>query len=338
MRKMLIVGDVHWSTYSSILKSRGSKCSTRLERLIASINWCEQLALDKGCESILYLGDFFDKPELVGEEITMLNAIQWNPLKHYFIVGNHESDVASLEYNSTEALRKNGFEIIAKPTIIDNMVLLPYITEDSRLPLKDYLQNTNKPIVFSHNDIKGIRYGKYESKTGFGIKEIEDLTSLYINGHLHNGAWVTEKILNLGILSGLNFGEDAFTYAHNVMVLDIDDLSYELIENPHAINFYKIEIDKQEDIDLIKGIKNHAVLSIKCNNIFKDEVKQMLDNSPKVLTYKLIIYVESDSSDTSNESNVELGGLDYIEKFKEFIIDNIGSDAIVMEELEEVCK
>ena len=64
----------------------------------------------------------------------------------------------------------------------------------------------------------------------------------------------------------------------------------------------------------------------------------MLDNNPKVLTYKLIVYVESTSSDSSNENKVELGGLDYIERFKEFIIDNIGSDAIVMEELEEVCK
>ena len=337
MGKILIVGDVHWSTYSSILRTRGIKCSTRLERLIASINWCEQLALDKGCESVLYLGDFFDKPDLFGEEITMLNSINWNSLKHYFIVGNHESDVASLEYNSTEALRKNNFEIITKPTIIDNMVLLPYITEDSRLPLKEYLKGTSKPIVFSHNDIKGIRYGKYESKTGFELNEIEDLTSLYINGHLHNGAWVTKKVLNLGILCGQNFGEDAFIYNHNVMVLDNNDLSYELIENPNAINFYKIEINKEEDINCIKNIKNYAVISIKCANNLKDKVKEMLDKDSRVLLYKLIIFVEASEVEASDNS-VELKGLDYIDRFKEFIIDNMGNDVIVMEELEEVCK
>lgn len=337
MKKILIVGDVHWSTYSSILRTRGLKCSIRLERLISSLNWCEQLAIEKGCDSVLYLGDFFDKPELYGEEITMLNSIKWNSLPHYFIVGNHESDVASLEYNSTEVLRKNNFEIINKPTIMDNIVILPYITEDARLPLKDYLQGTNKPIVFSHNDLKGIRYGKYESKTGFELSEIEDLTSLYINGHLHNGAWVTKKILNLGVLCGQNFGEDAFNYEHQVMVLDVDTLSYELIENPHAINFYKIEINTREDFNCIKNIKNYAVISIKCANSLKEEVKEILDKDPRILTYKLVIYIDS-KDETTSETQVELKGLDYIDRFKEFIVDNMGNDEIVMEELEEVCK
>ena len=338
--KLFVVGDVHWSTYSSILRTRGVKCSTRLDRLVKSINWAEEEAINKGCDSILYLGDFFDKPELNSEEISMLEEIKWNELPHYFIVGNHESDVASLEYNSTNVLRKHGFNIVSVPTIVDNLVMLPYITEDNRKNLKEYLGNSSMPIVFSHNDIKNVRYGMYLSKTGFDLEEIEQLTSMYINGHLHNGAWVNSKktILNLGNLCGQNFSEDAFNYSHRGMILDTTTLAYEFEENPYALNFYKIDIDTKNDMQILDKIKDNAVICVKCNNNLKDEVKQHLDNNSKVVVYKLVIYVEASKDDSQEVEKVELKGLDYMEKFKEFIIENMGQDAIVLEEIGEVCK
>ena len=70
--KILIVGDVHWSTYSSIVRSRGKKYSTRLENLINSVNWAERIADEENCDRIIYLGDFFDKADLTAEEITAL--------------------------------------------------------------------------------------------------------------------------------------------------------------------------------------------------------------------------------------------------------------------------
>ena len=40
----LIVGDVHWSEYSSIYRKRGTKFSKRLENLINTVNWIEETA------------------------------------------------------------------------------------------------------------------------------------------------------------------------------------------------------------------------------------------------------------------------------------------------------
>ena len=39
--KIGVIGDVHWSSYSSIVRSTGDVYSTRLENLIQSINWSE---------------------------------------------------------------------------------------------------------------------------------------------------------------------------------------------------------------------------------------------------------------------------------------------------------
>ena len=61
--RFLIFGDVHWSTYGSIVRSRGDKYSTRLEYLISSMNWVEKLAQTNKCDSIIGLGDFFDHSE-----------------------------------------------------------------------------------------------------------------------------------------------------------------------------------------------------------------------------------------------------------------------------------
>jgi len=76
MYKVAICGDVHWSIYSSIVRKRGRKYSQRLENLIKSVNWFEKLAKDQGCNSEIFLGDTFDRPDLSAEEMTALQDIK----------------------------------------------------------------------------------------------------------------------------------------------------------------------------------------------------------------------------------------------------------------------
>ena len=139
--KVCIIGDIHWSTYSSILRTRGKYFSMRLEYLIQSLSWVEMISKKYNCEEEIFLGDFFDKPDLTSEEITALSEVEWNNstrIKH-FIVGNHESGVASLMYNSTQTLYKLGsIENIPWMYPVDDgteFLFLPYITEDNRKPL-----------------------------------------------------------------------------------------------------------------------------------------------------------------------------------------------------------
>ena len=135
----------------------------------------------------------------------------------------------------------------------------------------------------------------------------------------------------------LNFSEDAFEYAHRALVLDTDDLSCEFIENPHALNFYKCEVHGDDDLLRLQGIKGNSVLSVKCSDSMKEQLKSMLDGDARVLAYKLIVFIEG-SEGQSVDSRCEWSGMDYIDRFREFIVDNLGGDSVVMEELDEVCK
>ena len=344
LMKVLVVGDIHWSTYSSIVRSRGNNFSTRLEYLIKSMNWVEEISRQYGCEEEIFLGDTFDKADLTAEELTALSEIDWNHssrLKH-FIVGNHESGVSSLVYNSTQALHRLGVvEDVPYIYPLDDkteFLFLPYITEDNRKPLIEYLegrQSSKKLIVFSHNDIKDFQMGMFLSKTGFSIGEIEDNCDLYINGHLHNGSWVTKKILNLGVLCGQNFSEDAFKYEHHIAILDTDTLQIEFIENPYALNFYKLDIADEKSLKTLSKLKSNAVVSIKCPEALKVELNKQLEVASPLIY--IVIYTRESVLDGAGEV-VELTNKDHLEQFKEYILTTLGSSNVVQEELQEVCK
>ena len=342
--KVLVVGDIHWSTYSSIVRSRGQHFSTRLEHLIKSLSWVEQISEDYGCEEEIFLGDFFDKPELTSEEITALSEIHWNKssrLKH-FIVGNHESGVASLKYNSTQALYKLGVvEDVPYIYPLDDkteFLFLPYITEDDRKPLSEYLKNHNqnkKLIVFSHNDIKDFQMGAFLSKTGFSVDEINANCDLYLNGHLHNAGYVNEKLINVGVLCGQNFSEDAFRYEHHIMILDTDTLEYEFIENPYSLNFYKMNIDTQEDIKDLYKLKPNAVLTIRCLDTLEFMARKVLDSMSDIVEYRIVQY----SNVVEGSCDVDIiNSVNHLELFKKFVIEKLGLNGVLNEELSEVCK
>lgn len=292
--KILIYTDNHFCRYSSILRSRGEKYSKRLENQIESLNWVNQIAIEKECDRMIHLGDFFDKPDLTAEEISALKEIKWNDLPKDFILGNHEM---YQDHNSLNVLSQLG-NIIIEPTNWlasnnVNILYLPYILENDRKPLSEYIykREGERVVVLSHNDIKGIRYGQYESKIGFDIKEICDNCNLFINGHLHNQTQINEKIINLGDLTGLNFNEDGFKYSHCVGILDTYTLDLELIHNPYAINFYKLEEDINYDFNHFKTIIDkveNGVLSVKVPQSKLKEVRDYLQTCSNIIEFRVI--------------------------------------------------
>ena len=166
---VLIVGDVHWSQFSSIVRTKGIEYSTRLENLISSVNWVEECSKNGKCEYIIYLGDFFDKSEINSEEISALNEINWNEdIRHIFLCGNHEMGD---KFHHSSSLKLFGLipncEVIDKPIYRINeqdnsvFVFLPYMLEENKINLDEFLKDidrTRKVYIFSHNDLQ-IQYG-----------------------------------------------------------------------------------------------------------------------------------------------------------------------------------
>lgn len=343
--KICVFSDTHWSKNTSIVCSRGNKYSTRLELLIKSMNWVNELAVKENCSSMICLGDFFDKSQLVDEEIEALREIKWNKLNTHYLVGNHESSVASLDFSTVGLFRNKRVKIVSKPEVVIadtcDLLFLPYITEDNRRPLKDYLDEfksiiDRKLIILSHNELLGINYGAYESKIGFDIKDIESNCDLFLNGHLHNSEWISKKILNVGSLSAHNFTNDSYRYKYGAWILDTETLSMTFFENPYALNFYKITIDSESDLGKLVDLKKNAVISIKCKENLTEEVRKYLSNVDVVASKLSFTY----DSVISNESTVGIEVSDHLAKFRDFILsrDDIDNIDIFKEELMEVCR
>ena len=320
--KIGIIGDIHFSEYSSILRRRGIRYSNRLENCVASINWAEEVTAE--CDQVIYLGDFFDKSSLNAEEITALNHIIWNDSYHRFLVGNHEMGINSLIFSSAHIFNDKRREVIDKPYLayfdegID-LVFIPYVLEEDRIPIEVMFpkrpgSDDIKRVIFSHNDISGIQMGKFVSNTGFSIEAIEDNCDLFFNGHIHNGMPVTDKIINVGNLTGQNFSEDGFIYSHNIFILDTETMKYEVIRNPYAINFYKIE-----NIDDLYKVEN-AVVTIKVAPDEVERAKQIMEEVGVIASRVLIDYSKSIDD---IETDTERFTVDHLDEFKKFIYQRL---------------
>ena len=341
--KILLFADLHMCPRASIINKWGTKYPSRLENCIESVNWLERKAEELGCDFIISLGDFFDKPDLTSETITACNDIEWSDIMHYHIVGNHDASNSSLLFKAANMLRTDRHVIITEPTMREacgcDLCFLPYITECDRKPLSEYFtRRTNNPhrIIFSHNDISGIQLGPVVSKTGFSVEEIEANCDLFLNGHLHNGQAITPKIINLGNCTGKDFGENALQHSHNVTILDTEDLSLTYIENPYAYNFYKLQIDSKSDIYCLDQLKNNAVLSIKCEQSLVEAVKQKISTLSNIIESRLII-TKNYTENTEATEEIDLS-VDHLARFIEYCKATIENSTILEEEITEVCK
>ena len=339
--KIGIIGDVHWSKYSSILRSRGNKFSERLENCIESINWAESAT--KECDIVVYLGDFFDSPDLKSEELSALSEINWNRVDHYFLVGNHELGLNDLSFSSSHIFNLVNSHVIDRVTNLYfddenfDIYFVPYILNNSG-DLSTYLPvgglRIKNRIVFSHNDIAGIQMGSFISKLGFDINSIESNCDLFINGHLHNGTKITDKIYNIGNLTGQNFSEDASIYSHNIFILDTDDLyNIKKIENPYALKFFKFDsVDKLLNFNA----PLNSIITCKLYNNELQLAKDFLTNNKNIKAHRFIVI--PDKTDYATSTNSISLSINHLEKFKEFIFDKLGSSDIVSEEIEEVVR
>jgi len=332
--KLLIYTDPHFCEKYSIIDKQGKKYTLRLENQIESINWVEQLAQEKGCQYIICAGDFFDKAQLTDQELTALQEIKWAPAVHYFLVGNHESEENDLHFNSTKALEGQNRFIISEPKLFEEpgfeLAFLPYIIESDRKPAAEYfpaMKEGTKRILISHNDLMGIQMGPVVSKAGFEPKELEAICTCCINGHLHNGQKITPTVLNLGNLTGKDFGEDADRYPHRVLFFDTDSMKVEFIENPYAFNFYRLEINTEVDVNKLTKLKNNAVLSIKCKDTLSSALRTKLEElGEKIIASRIITVRDASTEATLNAADLSM---DHLAKFYEVCKEKIENTKIL---------
>lgn len=348
--KILIYSDTHWCENSSIVRSRGSKYSTRLENLIESINWVERLSWEQDCDCVICCGDFFDSSVLNSQEISALQEIRWNAISHLFLTGNHETNVSSLEYSTSDLFKlcPNSC-VISTPQqyFIDGTTVefcfLPYVLERDRKTVTEYFgpQTCNR-VIFSHNDIKNVQYGSFLSTEGFDIDDIQANCNLYFNGHIHHCCNVTDKIINIGNLTGQNFTEDATKYAHCAIILDTETLQYKFYNNLYAFKFYKIDAtDCFDDISLkhkLSILKCNSVVTVQVNECVSDVARELLENLKKdtIQEYRLLVKREL-LVDTDNSVSFK-ASVDHLKQFESYVLNTMENTTILQEELQHIMR
>ena len=315
MVNCLVVGDVHFVN-TSYIKDRLSYC-------VDSLNWVEKLAEERKVDKIIYVGDFFDRADINSDEITALDKVNWAKCEHIIIVGNHE---LSKETNSVTLLKFLGFNVIDKVENIDDILYIPYLYDTDDF---DYSILKGADLVISHNDIAGIQVGKFKTVKGFDLEKLKE-SKLFINGHIHNGSYLAKNVLNIGNFVGLNFSEDAFKYSHNVALVDNEKV--ELIENPHTLNFYHLT-----KLSELTKIKDNAVVSFRCSRDDVDKVTKKLETNKKVKYFKILLFSEQKKTNTPVKEE-ELNKVNHIELFHTFMLDKLGDETMIKEEVESVCK
>lgn len=348
--RIAIYSDPHWCENSSIIRSKGNKYSTRLENLIESINWVEQLAWNTGCECIICCGDFFDSSVLNSQEISALQELRWAPISHLFLTGNHETNVSSLEYSTSDLFKlcPNSC-VISTPQqyFIDNtsveFCFLPYVLERDRKTIVEYFgpQTCNR-VIFSHNDIMNVQYGSFLSTEGFEVGDIESNCNLYFNGHIHHCCNVTDKIFNIGNLTGQNFTEDATKYSHCAVVLDTETLQYKLYQNNHAFKFYKLDAtDCKTESDImhvLNQINYNGVVTIQVDEQFEQFTRDQLDFLKKeyIQEYRLLIkrHSVSNKDDTTSVEDT----VDHLKQFESYVLETFGDNTVIKEELQHIMR
>ena len=233
----------------------------------------------------------------------------------------------------------NNFHVIKDitNTSINNIsiILIPYMLNYDT-PISDMVGSDKNGIILMHNDIKGIQMGPVTSKYGFDIDDISKNCALCVNGHLHNGEQIADNMINIGNLTGQNFSEDAVKYEHHAMIIDTDTLEYKFIKNPFAFNFYKFDVCNKTVAEIkhvLSSIDNNAIITIKCNDVYKDKINDLLPHD-KIIEKKIIF----ERTLTATVNHTELLQVDHLKQFHDYIISSEGADEVINYELSEVLK
>lgn len=290
--KIGLYADPHISATSSIIAGKQKNFSGRLDSLIESFRWMEEIFKQNDCISVFCLGDLTDKPDLTAEEITAMSQCQGLG-EHVIVEGNHCRQDKDGLINSLSLLDN----VYSSPEVISihdgvggterKILLLPYNST-----VVDLSQYKDVDVILSHNDIKGYDLNGHILTSGYEISDILDNCKIFVNGHLHNGGWlIKDRIVNLGQLSGMNFSSCGGEWEPSVGILDLETLHLEIIENPYAYRFKKVQFDT-----LVK-LKNYLnslpegyqyVLQVKIPEKIATSARSLLDKSSSVVASRVL--------------------------------------------------
>ena len=295
------------------LYKEGSKYTTRLQMVIDSIKWSQNLFAKNNVSFVVNLGDLFDNTVVRSEELTAVaEAYSTRNIEEFYLLGNHETLDINRNFYSTSMLRSDNLHIVDKPCKIrinnTEISFIPYTrSEDVN---HNMLKSISSDIVFTHIDIKGSHL-RQDYQAEFGVEP--ELLSMYFNhvfnGHIHTAErLLPEKgydIRNVGSLTSTSFA-DSNEYIPSAHIYDTDTKEFISYQNPNAILFRRIKVNSIKELyDKLENFKNqfNYILRVTVPYELREECSNIVNKIPNVLTSRIVSNVSSQSFHNININN-----------------------------------
>lgn len=257
MSKVALVSDLHFGVKDSDKKFQDSQFAF-MEQMV---NDCKE----RNIEKIFVLGDLFDTRHAVN--VLTINRVIDFFKRHegeviwYIVIGNHDLYYKnSIDVSSMVVLdRITNVNIIDKPTIKNDTLLMPWIT--------DYEQFRNEvegkmdcKRLFGHLDVLGAKMDIFNNRAeqGFDKEELFKHWKHIYTGHYHIHSETTQgdcKLTYLGSPYQLNRSE---IEEKGFYILDTDTEEMEFVRNEHCIEYKKLKYPEMPE-DPEEFIKGHIL-------------------------------------------------------------------------------
>ena len=262
-------------------------------------NWFQKELKDRNIHELIFGGDFFHYRDEVNVKCLHAANLILDTFKDFnitMITGNHDSyykdhsTVNSLSILNT----KNNIDVIDVPKVIrkkgKDLMMCPWGINMSEIEPAD--------IIFGHFEIQNFKYNNFKvCEHGFNSRELLNKTTRVFSGHFHKRE---ERNYDNGVVvyAGNTFEMDFSDLGDKkgFYIIDLEDLSYEFIENNYSPNHVKI---KTSDIAILPQYKDRL------HNII---LKLLVDNDIKIKDLDNIV------SKVNSYNPVDLT-VDYLHKF-----------------------
>ena len=201
--------------------------------------------------SIWQLGDLFDQRKFinfVGFDAAIKGFFDKLEVPMVTLLGNHDiSYKESLRVNAPELLVKNyaNLDIVSYPQTIDGVDFIPWICDENREEVYEFIKKSKSKICLGHFEIAGFSMQKgIPSHGGLDIKTF-DKYSLVLSGHYHTRS-TNCNITYVGTPYELTWSD--YNDPKGFHVLDTETCEMEFIENPYHLYETITYDDRQEMI------------------------------------------------------------------------------------------
>lgn len=289
--------DAHVAQNSSLLRASEGQMGPRLEMQVESFRWMYD-TFGKDVDCIVDIGDLTDNTYLNSEEITALShALSLSKgVPEYHVLGNHERKTESSTFHSLSMLNLlPNMQVIDKPSKMDinpDIAFLPY----SHNPDLSTIRELSTKVLFSHVTILGsMLTSVFRATHGLPSDFLDDCFDLVVNGHIHSSQWVSKKVLNLGVMTGVSFGDSYKLHYPSIAILDTDTMKLNIIENPHAVRFKKIQCDTIPGLlTQLNGLpQGNYALQVKVPYELRDEARNIVNKDGRVISSRVSTKIES---------------------------------------------